>query len=282
MSTTSASAIRARAAAPRVAGAVVAVLLALAGLRAIVFPPRPRVLITRARADSSADPAEGDAFAQAFTRAYLTFDNRDVAAHDRAVDGFLAPGTELDGSVQPSSGQTQRVAWTAVAAHTADPSEGGQMVVVAAAIDGDAQLRYLGVPVSSGSDGALAVNGPPALVSPPPRDERPAPAPGDEVNDDGLRTVALRGLAAYLRASAGDLAADLSPGARVTVPAAPMTLTDTQDVTSAGPGAVAVLATVRDSAGATYELRYRLRMERRERWFITAIGPPTNSRGASS
>jgi len=282
LTTASATVIRARAAAPRAAGAVVVVLLSLGGLRTIALPPRPRVLLVRPHADAGADPAARDAFAQAFARAYLSFDNRDVPAHDRAVDGFLAPGTELDGSVQPASGQTQRVVWTAVAAHVADPSEGAELVVVAVALDGQAPLRYLAVPVASGSDGALAVDAPPALVSPPPRDERPAPGPGDEVADDGLRTVAVRGLAAYLRASAGDLAADLTPGARATVPATPMALTDAQDVTWAGRGAVAVLATVRDGAGATYELRYRLAVEHRERWFITAIGVTTDSRGASS
>ncbi len=281
LTTASANAVRARAAAPRIAGTLAVVLLSLAGLRAIALPPRPRVLVVRPQAGTGADPAARDAFAQAFARAYLSFDNTDVPAHDRAVDGFLAPGTQLDGSVQPASGQVQRVAWTAVAAHLPDPAEGGGLVVVAVALDGQTPLRYLAVPVASSRDGALAVNGPPALVSPPPRDERPAPGPGYEVDDGGLRTVAIRGLAAYLRASAGDLAADLTPGTRTTVPAAPMALTDAQDVTWTGPGAVAVLATVRDGAGATYELRYRLAMEHRERWFISAIGPP-NSKGASS
>lgn len=280
--TASAIAIRARAGAPRAAGILVLVLLSLAGLRAILLPPRPRVLVVRPQADLRTDPAARDAFAQAFARAYLTFDDGDVGAHDRAVDGFLAPGAGLDGSVQPAAGRAQRVVWTAVAAHAANPPDGGELVVVAVALAGQAPLRYLSVPVASGDDGALAVDAPPALVAPPPRSERPAPGPGEEVGDDSLRTVVVRGLAAYLRASAGDLGADLKPGARATVPAAPMALANAQEVTWTGPGAVAVLATVRDGAGATYELRYRLTVEHRERWFITAIGSTIDSRGAPS
>ncbi len=269
-----------RAMGPRWLWLAMVTLLALAGLRHVVLPPRPLVLEHTSAARATVDPAPADAFAQAFARAYLTFDARQPQSHDQAVAPFLAPGVDLAGTVTPASGPAQSVIWTAVAAH-AHPAAGSGLITVAVALAGEAALRYLAVPVASGAGGSLAVTGFPALVAPPPLNDRAPPPNGDDVSDSALRTVAVRALSAYLRGSADQLDADLLPGTHASVPASPLTIEDIASITWTSANEIALDATVHDPAGTGYELRYLLTVTRRDRWYVLAINPSDPTGGSS-
>jgi hypothetical protein len=127
------------------------------------------------------------------------------------------------------------------------------------------------VPVRRSADGQLSVSGPPALIGGPLVDAKAAPIPRAPVSDAQLRQVVARAVRNYLAGHADDLQADLSPDARVTLPALELRVDGLVDVTRAGPGAVLVTVRARDRRGTTYPLRYELTVRRRDRWYVAAI-----------
>jgi hypothetical protein len=274
---TSATSARVRGAAPRVLWLTLVALLALGGLRQLLLPPRPLVLQRDVPAPAAADPAPVDALAQAFARAYLSFDAAQLQAHDDALTAFMSPGVDLSGAVQPGADQSQQVTWTAVSSHAPGPGD-STLVTVAVALAGDPVLRYLAVPVSQGPGGAVAVTGEPGLVAPPAHDERQPPSTGDDVEDGALRSVLVRALRAYLDGDADELAADLLPGSQAAVPQAPLALEQTESITWASRDEIEVDVLARDGRGADYALRYLVSVALRDRWYVAAIyptgGPP--------
>src|SRR4051794_25032435 len=81
------SSIRWSARVPRVAFVVALAFLAAAGLRAALAPLAPVRSSSSSKAAVDGRPAE--AFAEAFARAYLTWDSQDPDAHRAAVAPFL-------------------------------------------------------------------------------------------------------------------------------------------------------------------------------------------------
>src|SRR5207248_10204449 len=77
-------------------------------------------------------------------------------------------------------------------------------------------------------DGSLALGGYPAFVGPPAAAPAPAPAHLREATDLQLETVVERALRNYLDGSAGELAADLTSGARVSLPTSQLSLESLQ------------------------------------------------------
>jgi hypothetical protein len=250
--------------------------LALAGLLASVRfaldPPRatvPAALLRRAPAQDL--PAEG--FATLFARAYLTWEAQDPEARERALASFVGPGMEADAGLQPPASGEQRVQWTQVV-QAREPLPGEHVYTVAAQTD-TAGLLYMTVSVLHPAGGGLALAGYPAFVGPPASGPAQTSVEGRlrQVADPELATVAERALRNYLAGSASELAADLAPGARVSLPGAGLALQSLQSLQWA-PGAGAVLAVVQaqDQRGAQYTLAYELDVARAQgRWEIAAI-----------
>ncbi len=250
--------------------------LALAGLlasaRFALDPPRatvPAALLRRAPAQDLA--AEG--FATLFVRAYLTWEAPDPEAREHALAPFVGPGMDADAGLQPPASGEQRVQWTQVV-QAREPLPGLHVYTVAAQTD-TAGLLYMTVSVLHPAGGGLALAGYPAFVGPPAAG--PAQMSGEgrlrQVADPELATVVERALRNYLAGSSSELAADLAPGARVSLPGAGLALQSVQSLQWA-PGAGAVLAVVQaqDQRGAQYTLAYELDVARVQgRWEITAI-----------
>ncbi len=246
----------------------------LASARFAIDPPRAGVQAPAMRAP--APPDEGaEGFAALFARRYLSWDSREPEAHRLALAQFVGPGMDPDAGLQPPSRGEQQVLWIQVV-QARIPRAGEHVYTLAAQTD-SAGLVYLTVDVLREAGGALALGGYPAIVG------APASAPAElaqgghlrEVEDPALATVLGRALRNYLAASPSELAADLSSGARVSLPGPGLALSLRSVIQlDWAPGGGAVLASVaaEDERGAQYTLAYELDVTRAQgRWEISAI-----------
>jgi Conjugative transposon protein TcpC len=170
----------------------------------------------------------------------------------------------------PSSGE-QRVEWAEVVQQR-EPAPGEHVYTVAAQTD-TAGLLYLTVSVLRTGDGSLALAGYPAFVGAP--TSGPAQSTGRlrEVEDPALATVVERVLRNYLAASASELAADLTSGARVSLPSLALALESVQRL-DWSPDGRSVLAVVQaqDARGVQYSLAYELDVVQAQgRWEVSAV-----------
>ncbi len=161
--------------------------------------------------------------------------------------------------------------WTdVVQARESEPGE--HMYTVAVQTD-SAGLIYLAVSVARTPAGTLALTGYPAFVGAPASGPAQVSARLREVSDTRLATVVQRALRNYLASSSAELAADLTGGARVSLPTLPLSLQTMQSLQWA-PRGTSVLATVqaRDARGAEYTLTYELDVTHaHDRWEIAAV-----------
>jgi hypothetical protein len=265
--TTSMWALRVRREAPRYALGTLAALGLASSVRWTVAPPAPAA--ATAPAAPAGDPAS-QAYAVLFVRRYLTWRAADPSQAANALAPFL--GTTLEPSavpVLPREGE-QQVVWAEAVQARALP--GGVHEYTVAAEATGAGVVYVDVDVQRDDEGALQLAGYPAFVGTP-LTAAAAAARGSEVDDTELVTVVDRALRNYLAGSAGDLAADLAPQARVSLPARPLALLAVQRVQWARRGgAVLAVVTAQDPRGAQYTLQYELDVEPLQgRWEIGAI-----------
>ncbi len=246
----------------------------LAGLMASArFAVAPPAASLHAAAESEPAPpdASAEAYAVLFARRYLTWNSAEPQASVRSLEPFLGPSMEPDAGLTLASGGEQHVEWAEVV-QAREPAPGEHVYTVAAQTDA-AGLLYLTVPVMRASTGALALAGYPAFVGAPAAG--PAQSAGHlrEVDEPALATVVQRALRNYLAASAGELAADLSNGARISLPSLVLSLDSVQRLDWASQGS-AVLATVQaqDARGVQYTLAYELDVVREQgRWEVAAV-----------
>jgi Conjugative transposon protein TcpC len=258
--------VRLQAHLPRVCAMAVLVILAAAGLRsALKGPPQP--LVTRIVSASSLDQGQ-EAFAESFTRVYLSWDGADATAREAALKPFLTSGLDEDVGVQPKGQHRQTVSWTSVVGEHPD----GKRTLVTVAAQTTNGLVYLSVPVARDTSGFLYVAGYPAVVGPPATDPSASLPLEQPVNDGALEAVVTRAVTNYLARNRTNLLADLTPDALVSLPAQPLTVTDTQQITWAIPGSrVAVVVLASDAGGDTLTLRYELTVTRLDRWYVRSI-----------
>ena len=255
---------------PRYMMWAVAVAGLAASLRFAIAPPRPATAGASSRAPMQADrSAEG--FATLFTRRYLTWDASDPAASQRSLQPFAGPAMEVGAGLQlPVSGR-QRVEWAEVVQQR-EPVSGEHVYTLAAQTDA-AGLLYLTVSVGRDVEGRLVLIGYPAIVGAPASAGAQSPLRRGEVADPGLVTVAQRALRNYLAGSAGDLAADLTSSAIVSMPGEPLTLVAFQRL-DWSPDRRSVVATVqaRDARGVQLTLTYELDVVQvAGRWEVSAV-----------
>lgn len=251
-------------------GALAAVGL-LASARLAIDPPRPALPAALLRRGATPDiGAEG--YAALFARRYLTWEAQDPEARERALAPFVGSGMDAGAGLQPPAGAQQQVQWTQIVQER-EPQQGEHVYTVAVQTDA-AGLLYLTVEVVRQAWGALALGGYPAFVGPPASAPAQTAAGGSrQVSEPALATVVERALRNYLAGSASELAADLAPGAHVSLPALGLALQSLQSLQWA-PGAGAVLAVVQaqDQRGAQYTLAYELDVARAQgRWEVSAI-----------
>jgi len=248
--------------------------MALAGVAASVrfaiAPPERELATAAVRRAAAPDPA-AEAYAALFVRRYLTWNAVEPQASLHTLEPFLGPGMEQDaGLVLPASGE-QRVEWVEVV-QAREPASGEHVYTVVAQTD-TSGLLYVTVPVSRGIDGSLALDGYPAFVGAPASGPAQTGAHMHEVQDPALATVVQRVLRNYLAASSSELEADLTDGARVSLPALPLSLQSMRRLDWA-PGESSVLATVQaqDRRGVQYTLAYELNVVREQgRWEVSAV-----------
>jgi hypothetical protein len=245
---------------------------ALASARFALDPPRaalPAALLRRPAAEDLA--AEG--FATLFARAYLTWETQHPEAREHALAPFVGSGIGAGAGLQPPVSGEQRVLWAQVVQQRF-PLPGEIVYTVAAQTD-TAGLLYLTVSVLRQPGGGLALGGYPAFVGPPASGPAQTDAGGRlrEVSDPELSAVVERALRNYLAGSPSELAADLAPGARVSLPGIELALQSLQSLQWApGAGAVLALVQAQDQRGASYTLAYELDVLRAQgRWEIAAI-----------
>ena len=241
-----------------------------ASARYTIAPPRPAASAATARIEAPADRA-AEAYAALFARRYLTWDAAEPQANQHALEPFLGPAIESDAGLRlPASGE-QRVEWAEVVQER-ELAPGEHVYTVAAQTD-TAGMLYLTVSVTRTADGRLALAGYPAFVGAPA--SSPAQSAGRlrEVGDSALATVVERALRNYLAASAGELAADLTSAARVSLPALVLNLESMQhlDWSPDGRSVVAVVQ-AQDGRGVQYELDYELDVAWVQgRWEVSAV-----------
>jgi hypothetical protein len=249
----------------------------VASARFAIAPPRAAEIKASPSGAAPVDPG-AESYAALFARRYLTWNGAEPEASRRALEAFAEPGMEPEVGLRlPGNGQ-QRVEWVEVAQER-EPAPGEHVYTVAAQTS-PAGLEYLTVGVTREANGSLALSGYPAFVGAPATSRSQAASRLREVQEPGLETVVERALRNYLAGSGSELAADLTSGARVSLPSLGLSLQSLQRLDWARSGAGAVLAVVQaeDGHGELYTLAYELDVTRAQgRWEVAAVQMDPNT-----
>ena len=170
------------------------------------------------------------------------------------------------------------------APYEATPEEEKLVDFVSFVLDA-ATTRYLTVAVARDDRGGLAVYDYPSFSAPPPRAAIPEleTASLDGGEQEAIEQMLGRFFAAYLAGRSGDLSYFLPPGTALAAPAQRYTLRELVSVEQLGDEGDAVrtvLATLRAAdveTKAEYVLRYRVGLERRDRWYVAQINAEEGS-----
>lgn len=257
--------VRLRGRTPRLALIAAAASLLVAATARTFGAAPVRQTTTRVAGASSSVAATG--LAERFAREYMTFiPGGDAQRRDRLTKLGLADSGAPDDRTGSAASHVEA---TSIAAAT---RQGRRVTVTVAVLDG-AAWTYLAVPIARTVAGSLFVAGPPAVVGAPHVAVGQLGAVEQEVQDPELSQVARRVVRHYLAADGTDLAADLAPGAAVSLPQTQLRLASVAAVTWVTAGRrVALVAEVRDSAGLRLTLRYELSVVRRSaRWLVRTV-----------
>ncbi len=261
--------IRLRREMPRYALYALSLWGVLASARFAIAPPRPAI----PRAPRVEVPDRGaEQFASLFARRYLTWNASQPQAYQESLAPFLGEGLTEGAGVQLPGGGSQSVEWVEVAQERRGVL--GERIYTIACQTTSAGLLYLTVAVSRDRAGALALAGYPAFVGPPASSGAADLIEGlRDVESSSLAAVVERALRNYLDDSPSELAADLTESARVSLPAAPLSLSAIQQLKwLPGGGSVFAVLQASDRNGTRYTLAYELDVAQvAGRWEISAI-----------
>ena len=263
------------------------VVLLLRGLASVLEPREPTPVAQAPRPALTWPDDDARAFAADFARAYLSYSPKHADASARAVQAFAAP--ELASSIAPEYAERapQQAVGSVVVARTARLDARHALVTVAATVEGASGTRYLTVPVARDEAGGLVVSDLPSFAAAPARAslEHAATEPLPASERAAITPVVARFLRAYLAGDASALEYLVPAGVRIHAPAPGQQLVDVGELVLAAPGSgrePLVLAAVRarDAAsGGVFSLRYRLRLVRRDRWYVAAVNNATRRGG---
>jgi hypothetical protein len=241
---------------------------------------RDSVATTPVAAASSWPDDEARAFAADFARSYLTYAPDHPEYHALALRPFLASELQESAGLEiPESGPTQTVEQVTVA--RAEPIDGQRALVTVAATVANRTVttRYLTVPVARDQRGGLTVYDYPSFAAPPARaDVEPEETERlDERDQREIEDVLGRFFAAYLAGRAQDLPYFLPTGVSLGALGQRYELGELLSATQVGDAhgrRRTVLATLRArdaETNAVHVLRYRVGLERRDRWYVAAV-----------
>ena len=224
------------------------------------------------------------AFATDFATAYLTHAPEDTPdATATALVAFATP--ELISQLAPRYEQdaSRQAVRSVTVARSARLDDRHALITVSVTLATPELVRRLvTVPVARDQAGGLVVDDLPAFASAPGR-AAVAPTEGEALlgpERDAISDVVTRFLRAYLAGDTSALAYLVPPGTRMTAAAGRWELLDVTSIAADGPARrgqrlVLVSAQARDVASrATYALRYRVRLVRRERWYVADLNGP--------
>ncbi len=276
--------VRTRATLARTLGRVALwLVLAVIGIRGVAAiaagPQRPERPVIAATAGAAWPDEPARAFAADFARAYLTWSPQHPGYHQLAVKPFVSDSVPDDAGLQlPDHGQSQTVNQVIPAGGERIDAHRALITVAATVSNRTITTRYLTVPVARDSHGGLAVYDLPSFAPPP---ATATAASEDSQSLDGrdgaeISDVLQRFLIAYLGGHTADLAYFLPPGDLLQALAQRYQLGELQNVTQvADAGAkrtVLAVATVRDpESGAKFDLRFRMELVHRDRWYVQRI-----------
>lgn len=261
--------LRTRALAPRVAFYVVVGILSMAGIASIFkADPQPTAAAVPKGHGSTRDLG-AQAFAESFARVYLSWGDGDRGdERERLLAQYLPESLDPEAGVRPGEGSVQDVYWTSVAS-SRRVDERVLVTVAAQTTDG---LLYLNVPVQRDRRGFLYVSSYPAFVGPPPTADEPPELSPEDVDDEELVRVVERAIKNYLAGSKGNLAADLTPDAVVTLPPSRLTLVEGASVVWLERGRrVRAEIQAEDSRESAWTLSYELEVRKRDRWYVRSL-----------
>ena len=272
----------------RVALWSVVALLLLRGANDVLAGDSPAPVTRESRSIALSWPDdEARAFAVDFARAYLSYSPRYPQRYARGVLGFVSP--DVADSVVPRFAQrdSRQMVQNALVAHVERQDDRRALVTVAATLAArSVSTRYLTVPVARDGRGGLTVYDLPSFVAPPPRAQvrLPEPEPLSGIERAEIEDVLTRFFRAFLAGRQGDLEYFVPAGVRIGAVGQPYELAGLDSVAQDGPAAGrvrSVLVTVRardPEAGAVYPLRYRVRLVRRDRWYVAAVNATQKER----
>jgi hypothetical protein len=269
----------------RLGRAVLWLVLAVVLLRGLTATLATRQSAVAARAASTAPAWPDDAaraFAAEFATAYLDQPPADTAglSASRLAD-FVVPELADQLTLRPDPKGRSLVVRSVVPQDTTRLDDRHALVTVAALVGGTpVRTLRLTVPVARDARGGLVVYDLPSLAAAPER-APDAPPAGDPLTDSGERSAITDVLTRFLRAYVAGDRAGLSylvpAGTRVGAVAGGFELLDVRSLTAVAPetGAarrVLVTVDVRDGVSrAVMALRYRVRLVRRDRWYVAEL-----------
>ncbi|MDO8213913.1 conjugal transfer protein [Conexibacter sp. CPCC 206217] len=250
------------------------------GIGDILADPQPAAPQTAIRASQPQFPdGEARAFAAAFARSYVAVAPRERERQVARLSRFAARSLSDQAApvVSPRSPGAEVV--DATVAREVSLGESRALITVAVLLR-DGRSRYLTVPVARDDAGGLVVYDLPAFSAPPVLGAAAAPEAIPLAGPDGVAVGDLveRFLRAYLQSTeAPGLAYFLAPGVHVASIGAGLSLESVEEVGRLGGGPargmqLAVTARVRDlPSRATYRQRFRITVQRRDRWYVTGV-----------
>lgn len=260
------------------------VVVVLRGIAGIVATPRET---TSARPTVPAAVWPDDAaraFAAEFAASYLRVDPNAAVAAARAGLADLAAPEIVDRLVAQLDVDAARQQVLSVNPAGATRVDGGHALITVAARVAGKQPRSvrLTVPVARDARGGLVVYDLPSLAPAPERADAAPPAGTPLLGAEraAIGDVLTRFLRAYVSGDRAGLAYLVPAGTRIGATAGGFELLDLGSVSAIGATtgpARLVLATVnvRDRVSrASYALRYRVWLLRRDRWYVAAINDP--------
>jgi hypothetical protein len=212
-----------------------------------------------------------DAFAVGFVRAYLADPSPEALAAFVAPDVTIAAG----GEAAPA---TEQVAQAEV---TKTQHTGGNQAIVTVWCELlTGRVVYLAVPTIRSLAGGVAALGPPAFVSAPGIGRVESDTEGSQpirgVDAGEIRELAERFTDSYLSATEPGGLKYLTPPGSAIAPLGGFAPVGAVSVREAGDGgssrrSVTVAVRARAESGGVYPLAYRLALEKRDRWYVTAV-----------
>jgi hypothetical protein len=231
---------------------------------------------------------EARAFALDFAHAYLSWSPEAPGSYSRGLEPFTTP--DLRAVIVPEFGPRQpgQVVQTASVARVASVDERHALITVAATVASrGVTTRYLTVPIARDEHDGLVVSDLPSFSAPPARAQLPSPAlePLTGAERAKIERVLRRFFRAFLAGRTEALEYLVPAGVRMGALGERHELVGLESVALARPPSGRsreVLANVRardPKTEAVYSLRYRLRLERRDRWYVAAVNNPTIEEG---